>query len=88
MLQANAAMLKTDWARLATNLSSRPPASTAAIVTAINGLELSNLDARVTAASAVLAELNTLKVTLTSAQETSLIQMLVRGGGGGFGFRR
>jgi hypothetical protein len=87
VLQANAATLKTDWATLATDLSSTPPASTTSIVSAINGLELSNLEARVAAASALLSELATLKVTLTATQQTNLIHMLVRGGGGPGFFR-
>jgi hypothetical protein len=87
VLQANAATLKTDWATLSTELSSTPPGSTATTVTAINGVELSNLDARVAAAGAVLTEFATLKVTLTSNQETTLVNILIRGGGRGF-FRR
>lgn len=83
MLQASAATLKTDWAALTTELSSTPPTSTSATVTAINGVELSNLEARVAAAGAVIAELATLKVTLTSTQQTSLISLLVRGGAAG-----
>jgi hypothetical protein len=86
VLQANAATLKTDWAELVTELSSTPPASTTTTVGAINGLELSNLEARVAAAGAVLAELTTLKVTLTAAQQTNLINLLVHGGGGLEGF--
>jgi hypothetical protein len=85
VLQANAATLKTDWATLGTELSATPPTSTTSTVGAINGLELSNLEARVAAAGAVLAELTTLKVTLTSTQQTNLIGIVVRGGGG---FRR
>jgi hypothetical protein len=87
VLQANAATLKTDWAELVTELSSTPPASTTATVEAINGLELSNLEARVAAAGAVLAELTTLKVTLTPNQETILINLLVHGDGGFGGFQ-
>jgi hypothetical protein len=78
-LQTNAVTLKTDWTTLTTDLTTK--ASTTATVNAINALQLSNLEARVTAAGAVLAELTTLKVTLTSAQETELIQLLVGGGG-------
>lgn len=55
----------------------------AATVTAINGVELLNLEAPLAAAGAVLAELANLKVTLTSTQQTHLIDMLV-GGMGGF----
>jgi hypothetical protein len=86
VLQANAAALKTDFTTLATELTT--PSSTTATVTAINGLELTNLEARVAAAGAVLAELATLKVTLTSAQETNLVNLLVHGGGGPGGFHR
>ncbi|MGA3201653.1 MAG: hypothetical protein ABSF12_04060 [Bryobacteraceae bacterium] len=88
VLQANAATLKTDWATLATDLSSTPPASTTATVGAINGLQLSDLEARVAAAGAVLTELATLKVTLTSTQQTNLTNLLVRGSRGPGGFRR
>jgi hypothetical protein len=84
-LQANAATLKTDWTALAAELTSAPPGSTTTTVSAINGLELSNLEARVAAAGAVLAELATQKVTLTSAQQTTVVNLVVRGGGG---FRR
>jgi hypothetical protein len=87
VLQANAATLKTDWATLVTDLTSTPPVSTTSVVTAINGLELSNLEARTAAASAVLTELATLKITLTATQETNLIHMLVHGGGGPGFFR-
>jgi hypothetical protein len=85
VLQANAATLKTSYSTLATELSSTPPGSTAATVTAINGVELVNLEARVAAAGAVLAELDNLKVTLTSTQQTQFINRLVSGFGG---FRR
>jgi hypothetical protein len=81
VLQANAATVKTDWTTLATELSGTPPTSTSATVVAINGVELSNLEARVAAAGAVLAELSSLKVTLTSTQQTNLLGLLVRGGG-------
>jgi len=47
VLQANAATLKTDWASLATALTSTPPTSTTATVMAINAVQLSNLEARV-----------------------------------------
>lgn len=82
VLQANAAILKMDWAELTTELSSTPPTSTTTTVGAINGLELSNLEARVAAAGAVLAELTTLKVTLTATQQTVLINLLVQGDSG------
>jgi hypothetical protein len=55
----------------------------AATVTASNSVELLNLEAPLAAAGAVLAELANLKVTLTSTQQTHLIDMLV-GGMGGF----
>lgn len=88
VLQANAATLKTDWAAIVTDLTTTPPVSTATTVTAINALELTNLEARVAAASAVVSELATLKVTLTATQQTQLVNMLVRGGGGPGFFRR
>jgi hypothetical protein len=87
VLLANAATLKTNWAALATELSSTPPAPTANTVTAISNLQLADLQARVAAAGAVLTELTTLKVTLTSTQQTNLIHMLVAGGRKGY-FRR
>ena len=86
-LQANAATLKTDYATLGTDLTSTPPASTSATVNAINGIELTSLQARVTAAGAVLTELKTLSISLTATQQTNLIKIVVRGGFGG-GFRR
>jgi hypothetical protein len=81
VLHADAATLKTDWTALASDLASTPPTSTSATVTAINGLELSNLEARVGAAGAVLAELATLKVTLTATDQTKLLNLLVHGSG-------
>lgn len=77
VLQSNGASLKTDYTTLVTELSSTPPSSTTTTVAAINGLELSNLQAQVAAVGAVLAELATLKVTLTSTQQTNLLELLV-----------
>lgn len=86
-LQGNAASLKADYATLAGDVANSPD-SVANDAAAVNGVELLNLQARATAAVAVLQELATLKVTLTANQQTALVNMLVRGGGGfGGGFR-
>ena len=58
------------------------PGPTDATLTAINGVELVNLEARVAAAGAVLNELANLRVTLTSTQQTQLVNMLAGGFGG------
>jgi hypothetical protein len=78
VLQTNAAAIQTNWTNLIASLSD------SSAVTAINAAELSDLQARVAAAGAVLAELTNLKITLTSTQQTNLITILVRDGGGGF----
>ncbi len=86
-LQGNATTLKTAYTALATDVATgnTNDATTqeGKIQTAVNG----DFQARVTAASQVVAALPGagLSVTLTSAQLTSVAQLLI--GGGGFGRR-
>ncbi len=86
-LLGNAATLKTDWGIVDTAIAANP--TTVPDLTAIEGLNNGSLAARVTAAGQVLVELKNLGVTLTSNQQTGLINMLVGGGGmgGPGGFR-
>jgi hypothetical protein len=74
VLDTNAATAKTNWTSLIANLSD------SSAVAAINAAELSDLQTRVAAASAVLEELANLKITLTAAQQTNVVTLLVRGG--------
>jgi hypothetical protein len=82
-LLGNAATLKSDWATVDAAIAANP--MTVPDLTAIEGLNAADLSARVTAAGQVLVEVKNLGVTLTSNQQTGLINLLVRGGGlGGF----
>jgi hypothetical protein len=83
-LQGNAATLKTDWATAEAAIAAggAPPD-----LSGIEGLNHIDLAARVTAAGQVLTEVKALGVTLTANQQTALINMFVRGGGGPGGFR-
>lgn len=83
-LQSNAATLKTDWAAVEAAIAA---GGAAPDLSGIEGLEHTNLTARVTAAGQVLTEVKALGVTLTATQQTALINMLVRGGGSPGGFR-
>jgi hypothetical protein len=80
-LQANAAILKADWATADATIAGGGTPD----VSGINTANAGNLAARVTAAGQVFTALKTLGVNLTSNQQTVLINMLVRGGGGGPG---
>ncbi len=82
-LQTNAATLKTDW----TTVDAAIAGGGTPDLSGIEALNSANLAARVTAASQVLVELKALSVTLTANQQTMLINMIVRGGGGPGGFR-
>lgn len=77
-LQANAALLKTDWTTTEATIAGGGTPD----LSGINTANAANLAARVTAAAQVLTELKALGVTLTSNQQTGLINLLVRGGGG------
>lgn len=87
VIAANAANLKTAYATLATAVEGAGSVTNTS--TPVAGVEEVNgviLAARAGAAEAVLAELNNLKFNFASAaQETGLINMLVGGGGPGFG---
>jgi hypothetical protein len=76
--------LKTAYGNLATAVSggTSPTAAETAIATA----SASSLAARVAAAGQVLTALKGLGITLTTAQETGVAQLLIRGGGFGGGF--
>ena len=80
-LQANATILKTDWATVEATIAGGGTPD----LNGINTANAGNLAARATAAGQVLTELKALGVTLTSNQQRVLINMLVRGGGGGPG---
>lgn len=82
-LQANAAILKADWATAEATIAGGGTPD----VSGINTANAGNLAARVTAAGQVLTALKALGVNLTSDQQTVLVNMLVRGGGGPGGFR-
>jgi hypothetical protein len=77
-LQTNAAILKADWTTAEATIAGGGTPDLSGINTANAG----NLAARATAASQVIAALKALGVTVSSNQQTMLINMLVRGGGG------
>ena len=79
-LQGNAAAMKTAWTTATTTLAGGGTPDP----TGINNVNAANLAARMTAAGQVLSTLPGLGITLTSAQQANLVNMLVRGGGGGF----
>lgn len=81
-LQGNATTLKADWATVDAAIAGGGTPD----LTAIEGLNAADLAARVTAAGQVLVELKALGVTLTANQQTALINMVTRGGGGPGGF--
>ncbi len=81
-LQGNATTLKADW----TTVDAAIAGGGTPDLSGIETLNATDLAARVTAAGQVLLELKTLGVTLTANQQTGLINMLVRGGGGPGGF--
>jgi len=88
-LQANAATLKTDYGTFATQLIATPTAAQpTAELSTIGGYVAVDLAARATAAGAIVAALQSLSPALSTQQTASLpslIEMLVRGGAGGFG---
>ena len=85
-LQTNAAALKAAYSALATDIATNNTKDAGSQETTIETTNNSSFQARVTAASQIVAALPGagLSVTLTSAQLTSVAQSLVRGGGGQF----
>ncbi len=82
-LQGNAATLKADWTTAETAIAG----GTAPDLTDIKTRSAQNLTARAAAAAQVMKILpGLLGITLTSAQQTILVNVLVHGGGPG-GFR-
>jgi hypothetical protein len=86
-LQSSGNALRAARKALAADVASGNSADAVAQQNAIQTAETAALQARVTAAGQVLAELPKLGITVNSNQATALAQMLTGGGpGGGFGF--
>lgn len=81
-LQTDAATLKTAYSTLATDIGTSNTKDAAAQESTIETTASGSLQARVTAAGQVVAELPNagLSVTLTSAQLTSVSRLLISGG--------